>query len=97
MLAVNKRPMIDLPSDALSADNLVDTVESSSSERWNSRLHSDLHSLKRTETNIGEELGGRRTSKIDPSLVLLRTLLTRKIRVELLEELVAAVFEGTLD
>ena len=60
-------------------------------------MHADFDSFERAETDVSEELSRSRTSEIDPSLVLDSGLRSSQIRVELLEEFVASVFEGALD
>jgi hypothetical protein len=60
-------------------------------------LHADFDGFERAETDVSEELSRSGTSEIDPSLVLDSSLGSSQIGVELLEELVASIFERALD
>ena len=84
-------------SDTLTADDFADAVECAVCEWWKCGLHTNLDSFERTETDVGKEFSGGGTSEVDIGLVLDGVLLADLIRVELLEELVAAVFESALD
>lgn len=84
-------------SNALGSHDFADAVKSSACKRRHCRLHPHFHCLQRTQSNVGQELRRRRTSEVDPCLILDSILLTCKIRVELLEVLVPAVLERSLD
>ena len=85
------------PAHTLRRNDLGHPIPSPLRERRERSLHPHLHSLERTESNISEEFGTSRTSKIDPGLVLVRIIGSDEIGVSFLEELVAAVFERALD
>lgn len=87
----------DSPSDTLSGDDLVDSIESALGKRRQSGLHANLHSFERTETDISEEFGRCRSSEVDPSLVLDRVLGSSQVGIVFLEEFVATVLERSLD
>lgn len=85
-----------LPSKAFSCSNLGDAVQGSLREGRHGSLHADLDSFERAKSNIGEELGGGGGGEVKPGLVLVRCLLTGKVRVLLLEVFVEAVLECSL-
>lgn len=60
-------------------------------------LNLDLGHLQRAESNVGEELGRRRASEPDGTLVFCRGLLTGQVHVGILEELVETVLEHSLE
>lgn len=60
-------------------------------------LDLDLGHLERAEGNISEDLGGGRTGKPDSWFVLVGELLAGGIHIEILEDLVQAVFEHALE
>ena len=85
------------PSKTLGLDDLVDAIHGACGERRHSRLHANFDGFEGTETDVSEKLGRSRTSEIDPSLVFDSSLRSSQIRVELLEEFVASVFERALN
>ena len=74
------------PAEAILGDNLADAVERAGCEGWDRSLHADLDSFKWAETDISDEFGRSRTSKVDQSFVVVSSFGTSEIRVELLEE-----------
>jgi len=78
-------------------DDLADSIHGSSGEGRHGSLHAHLDGFKRAETDISKELGRRGPCEVDPSLVRDGCFGAGQIGVELLEELVAAVLEGSLD
>ena len=83
-------------SSAFLCNNRGNTIESALCKWRNGSLHADLDGFEWAEGNIGDEFGGGRGGQVQRSLVLVGILSTNEIGVELLEELVASVFEGTL-
>ncbi|KAI6875667.1 hypothetical protein KC323_g123 [Hortaea werneckii] len=90
-------PGVILPANTLRANNLADTIPGTFCKGRHRGLHADLDSLEGTEANVSEELGGSGASQIDPGLVSNGVLGTGKVRVELLEELIASVLQRALD
>jgi hypothetical protein len=86
----------DLPSRAFFAGDSRDTAECPSGERWDGGLHPDLDSLKRTQGKIGNELSRSTSGEVERSLVAISSVLSGQIGVELLEKLIASIFESTL-
>jgi len=78
---------------------LQDLAEAAEQAAGESRLRdeTDTGSLKRAEGNIGEELGGSRRGEVDAGAVIGGGLVAEEVNVLLLEELVAAKLEGTLE
>lgn len=87
----------NIPANAFFASNGRDTLHGASESGWDSGLHSDLDSLERTETYIGNEFcrGGRR--QVENGLVLGGSLLSSQLAVQVLEVFVEAILAGTLD
>jgi hypothetical protein len=61
------------------------------------RDETDTGSLKRAEGDISEELGGTGRGEVDGSAVVGGSLITELVDALLLEELVSAELEGTLE
>lgn len=83
------------PSVSFGLDKLRKPIGHSSSEP-RLCLNTDLDSFKRAKCNIGNDLSGSRTSKVDEGLVLGSELRSSKIRVVLLKELVESKLASTL-
>ena len=88
--------MFHSPCGSFGGNYLGNTIVRSFGEWRHGRLHADLDSLEWTQRNVGEELGGSRSRKVEPGLVLVRVLGAGEVRIELFEPLVAAVLESTL-
>jgi hypothetical protein len=85
------------PCSAFLCNNSTDSLKCAGERRWDRGLHADLDGFKGAKTNIGEEFGRGRGGQIETGLPLLGILLSHKLRVEVLEEFVAAVFRRPLD
>lgn len=59
-------------------------------------LNLDLGHFEGAEGDIGKDLGGSRTSKPNEGLVLVGELLTSKVHIGILEDLVETVLEHSL-
>ena len=86
----------DLPGSAFFASDSRDTVERSSCEWWDGRLHPDLNRLERTEGDVGNELGRSTGGEVEGCLVAIGSILSSQVGVEFLEELITSVFKSTL-
>jgi hypothetical protein len=58
----------NLPCNALFGDNLADSLSHRVGKRWHGCLHSDLHSLKRTQEHIRQKFGAGLVEKSAPYL-----------------------------
>lgn len=76
--------------------NGVDAVQGASIRVGYGALHAYLDSFKRTKSNVGEELGRRRSGQVKPSFVLVRSFWASNVAVRLLEIFIPAVLEGSL-
>lgn len=85
-----------LPCNAFLCSNGIYTLECTRERRWNSCLHADLDRFEGAETKIGKELGGGRGRQKETGLPFFGVLLSHKSGVEVFEELVTSVLDGTL-
>jgi hypothetical protein len=83
-------------ANTLSADNLAETGDETSSELGVGD-HSDTGGLERAQSDVSEELTGRGRSEVDGGAVLLGSLVADKVDGLLLEELVSSELEGALE
>ena len=84
------------PCDALRSSDLGDSIEGPGRERRNGGLHSDLDGLERAEGDISNDFRRSTGHEVERRLVLLGSLFSSQVRVELLEELVEAVLASSL-
>jgi hypothetical protein len=73
------------------------SAESSGEGTGGGSLDLDLGHFEGAKSDIGEDLGGSRTSEPDEGLVLVGELFTSKVHVFILEDLVEAVLEHSLE
>lgn len=87
---------IDLPRGSLFAGDPTNAIERARRKGWHGRLHANLDGFKRTERNVGEELGRGTRDQVYRRLPLGGFLRTDQVTVEGLEEFIPTVFESTL-
>ena len=71
-------------------------MEGTGERRWHSGLHADLDCFERAKTDVRNELGRGRSSQVKSGFVLLSSLFTCELAVEVLEVFVEAVFARAL-
>lgn len=86
----------NLPRVALFASDLPYSVQSTICERRDCGLHPNLDGFEGAKCNISEEFGGRTGSQVQRSFVLVSSLLSCQIGIELFEVFVSAVLECAL-
>lgn len=86
----------DLPSHTFFAGDCRDTTECAGSEWGNGGLHPNLDSLKRTQGDVGDELGRSTSGEVESGFVAMSSFLSGQVGVELLEKFITAIFESTL-
>ena len=84
------------PSRSLLCSDDRPAIEGSRGKWWNGGLHAHLDGLEGAQCKVGDELSGRASREIQARLVAVRCLGAGNVGVELLEELVTAVFQGAL-
>lgn len=83
-------------TNTLALQDLAETADKTAGESGIGD-ETDTGSLKRAESNIGEELGGGRRSEVDGGAVVGSGLVAELVDGLLLEELVTTELEGTLE
>jgi hypothetical protein len=87
---------IDIPGYALLGDHGRNATEGTLNLWWNGRLHAHLDGLERTQSYVGDELGGGTGGQVDRCLPFCGLFLADEVAVEFLEEFVSAVLERSL-
>lgn len=82
-------------TDALILQDLAEAANETVGESG-CRDETDTGSLKRGQSDRGEDLGGTRRGKVDEGAVSLSSLVAKLVDGELLEDLVSSELEGAL-